>query len=289
MPKMTAKQRREMEQQKRREKFGGKPIQEPAEKPSKHSKTRGKGQSAPTNPPVKKEKLSLERETQVDKIRTDSFVLRVEVLSALHLGSGQADVNVDAEVIHDAYGLPYFPAKRLKGLLYESALEVVEMLSCCGEPFFSRKDVDELFQHGCTSRTQLVMTNLYLEGYEKIMEEWAYLQKAYGTFFQPGDVLGQYTSLRYQTRIDRETGTAADTSLHNMRVLEPGIEFCGEIHLRHGSLRHMKLLAMALRNLRYAGLKRNRGFGKIDCQMVQDNKDIRYVLVKEALKEGGVL
>ena len=57
----------------------------------------------------------------------EAATLYIKALSPLHLGSGQADVNVDAEVIHDDAGLPYFPAKRFKGLLYESALEVAEM------------------------------------------------------------------------------------------------------------------------------------------------------------------
>ena len=51
----------------------------------------------------------------------------IEVLSPIHLGSGQADVNIDSEIVHDAFGFPYFPAKRFKGLLYESALEIREM------------------------------------------------------------------------------------------------------------------------------------------------------------------
>ena len=53
----------------------------------------------------------------------------IKVETPLHLGSGQADVNLDAEIVHDAWGLPYFPAKRFKGLLFESAVEVFEMFT----------------------------------------------------------------------------------------------------------------------------------------------------------------
>ena len=59
------------------------------------------------------------------EIRFDEFTLEVAALSPLHLGSGRADVNVDAEVLHDRTGLPFFPGKRLKGVIYESALEVL--------------------------------------------------------------------------------------------------------------------------------------------------------------------
>ena len=58
--------------------------------------------------------------------------LTISVVSALHLGSGQADVNLDAEVVHDHCGVPYFPAKRLKGLLYERSGQVVVLAVAAG-------------------------------------------------------------------------------------------------------------------------------------------------------------
>ena len=49
--------------------------------------------------------------------------IRTKVAMSLHLGSGQANVNLDAEIVHDEFGLPYFLAKRFKGLPYKSAVE----------------------------------------------------------------------------------------------------------------------------------------------------------------------
>ena len=45
------------------------------------------------------------------------YILTVEALSPVHLGAGKSDVIIDAETAHDEFGMPYFPAKRLKGLL----------------------------------------------------------------------------------------------------------------------------------------------------------------------------
>lgn len=137
--------------------------------------------------------------TTAENIEMDAFTVHVLLNSPLHLGSGQADVNVDAEVVHDQWGMPYFPAKRFKGLLYESALEVSEILAACGADSFTKEDVDTLFQHGCHAAVQLIIPNLYLPDYEAICQEWAVLQQRYGDIFQPLDVLEQYTSLRYQT------------------------------------------------------------------------------------------
>lgn len=226
--------------------------------------------------------------TTAENIEMDAFTVHVLLNSPLHLGSGQADVNVDAEVVHDQWGMPYFPAKGFKGLLYESALEVSEILAACGADSFTKEDVDTLFQHGCHAAVQLIIPNLYLPDYEAICQEWAVLQQRYGDIFQPLDVLEQYTSLRYQTRIDRETGTAADTSLHNLRVVDAGLEFLGRIQLPGGNRQQLMLLALALKNLTLAGGKRNRGFGEISCRMEQDGRDIQALLIDTALREGGL-
>lgn len=218
------------------------------------------------------------------------FSVQVTALSPIHLGSGKGDVTIDAEVVHDALGLPYFPAKRFKGLVYESALEVVEIM---GEvPLFTADDVRSLFRHirkgadgvnpGCDA--QIVVSNLRLKNYETLREEWDYLQKAYPDLIQPQDVLEQYTSLRYQTKIDATTRMAAETSLHNMRVVDKGVVFIGEMELKNGGEEALRILAFALRNLERAGLKRNRGFGKIRCVLTQDGKDVGGAIIESALK-----
>lgn len=211
------------------------------------------------------------------------ITIRVQSLSPLHLGSGQADINVDAEVIHDDTGLPYFPAKRFKGLLYESALEVAEMSELAGLNLLNKNEIDALFQHGCLGDTQLIVSNLYLEDYEQMHEDWNYLQEEFPALFQVTDVLEQYTSLRYQTKLDRETGTAADTSLHNMRVVDEGLSFEGQCCVQNGNRRALEILALALRNLSQSGLKRTRGFGRIACTMEQDGKDILRPILREML------
>lgn len=210
-------------------------------------------------------------------------VVRVETFSPLHLGSGAADIHVDADVAQDEVGLPYFPAKRFKGLLYESALEVAEMSEASGLALFTKADLDALFQRGCAGRAQLVFSNLYMDGYEALHRDFAYLEKAYPSVFRPADVLNVYASLRYQTRIDRETGIAAATSLHNMRVLEAGVTFRGELVVEAGTRESLQILALAARNLSQSGGKRNRGFGRIGCTLEQAGKDILVPLVEAAL------
>lgn len=104
--------------------------------------------------------------------------LQVEVtlLSPLQLGSGKADVILDSEAVHDRYGLPYFPGKRFKGLLYESALELAEMSNGA---WFTQDEVDALFGHGSSDTVAMRIDNLTLNDYEKKQEQWKYLQTSF--------------------------------------------------------------------------------------------------------------
>ena len=229
--------------------------------------------------------------TQSNNAAAENFSIRVTALSPLHLGSGKGDVTIDAEVVHDAVGLPYFPAKRLKGLLYESALEVVEIMDA--DPIFSADEVKALFRHGTKTRTgaQLIVSNLHLENYETMRREWSFLEDRYPELIQPRDVLEQYTSLRYQTKIDANTRMAADTSLHNMRVVDKNVVFTGTLSLLQAEDTDRLILAFAVRNLERAGLKRNRGFGRIRCELQDPNgADAGAAFIEKALdtwKEGG--
>lgn len=197
--------------------------------------------------------------------------VKIKLLSPLHLASGQADVNVDAEIIRDELGLPYFPGRRLKGLLYESALEVVEMMERSGQTGW-RGQLEELFHHnGDAVDVQLVVPDFHIAEaaeYDRIEAAWRELETNYGDWLTPEDVLGQYTSVRYQTRL--ENGVAADTSLHNMRVLDEDTAFYGTLELLGPAAEaYVGLVALALRNLHRAGGKRNRGFGHLACHMEQ--------------------
>ena len=73
------------------------------------------------------------------------------------LMSGQGDVNTDSTIIHDRYGIPYIPAKRVRGVLYESALEVAEMMELSKLDAFTIEDVNILFNR--STDNQLVEDN----------------------------------------------------------------------------------------------------------------------------------
>lgn len=197
--------------------------------------------------------------------------IEIELLSPLQLSSGREDIIHDSDAVHDSYGVPYFPGKRLKGLLYESALELVEMGAK-----FNKRDIDILF--GNIGETRIRIDNFYLKGSteaeeaedaEKIRSSWSYLENKYPEIFNTENVWQSYTEVRHQTKIDEATGTAEDKSLRNMRVVQKGLAFVGDIYLLANANRindDESIVDQALLNLRFAGSKRNRGFGRIKCK-----------------------
>lgn len=198
-----------------------------------------------------------------------NFKIKITTKSPLQLGYGRAGIVIDSDVVHDKYGMPYFPAKRFKGLLYESALEIAEIFD---EKIFTKKDIDKLFGQGEDGISRIYINNFYLKNYEKMYSDWQYLNNKYKGFFTVQSILDLYTDIRYQTTIDKKTGTTVDGSLHNMRIIDAGTEFYGEIILIEDCELNQKILALALKNLRFAGAKRNRGCGRIECLLTNEDE-----------------
>lgn len=193
------------------------------------------------------------------------YKVKITLLAPLQLSTGQADIIHDSDAAHDEYGLPVFPAKRLKGLLFESALEMAEISN---EAWFTRTAVATCFGHDMDTDTGLRIDNFTLADADEQRKQWKYLKNSYPSLFSPESVWKQYSDVVYQTAIDKETGIADEGSLRNKRVVIEGTEFVGTIHLFADSKLNQRILQLALLNLRYAGSDRNRGCGRIACSII---------------------
>ncbi len=207
---------------------------------------------------------------------------KIEVRTPLLLGSGSAfGSQVDTDISFDDYGIPTFPARRFKGLLRESALEVSEMCQLSRISAGYQKEIDECFG-SIGLKSQLLISDLVPQDYNEIRQwlEWSFTKK--GIKLTKEAVLEAVTSVRQQTAIDHYSGVAKDDSLRSLRVLEPGLVFVGEMNLEKETESRMTIIGLAMANLRFAGLRRNRGFGGINCTAV-DNGSVD--LCTKALKK----
>ena len=109
------------------------------------------------------------------------YTLTIQLLSPTMLMSGQGDVNTDSTIVHDRYGIPFIPAKRVRGVLYESALEVAEMMEMSKMTAFTTDDVKVLFNRleGITDEPRLSISNLTISDYDVVSRELAQLEEQY--------------------------------------------------------------------------------------------------------------
>ena len=195
------------------------------------------------------------------------YTLTIKLLSPTMLMSGQGDVNTDSTIVHDRYGIPFIPAKRVRGVLYESALEVAEMMKAAGMGTFTIDDVKSLFNRleSAEDNPRMSISNLKIADYDVVASELASLEEKHPTVFTKERVLEEYTSMRYYTSIDKETGSTVEGTLHNSRVLNRGLTFIGKIDVVDMTDTEGFILSCAVRNLTGIGGKRNRGFGQVEC------------------------
>ena len=196
----------------------------------------------------------------------ESYQLTLITKSFLLNGSGEGSTLINADVVFLRSGFPFIPARRVKGMLKESLEEVLEIYGKKEEE--KMEVIQSLFgvSGKAVSEGKLVFHNMFLEGWHKMEEERRQLP-ANTPWLNVDFVKSHFTSEIQQTAID-EDGTAKDRSLRNYRVLQPGLTFEGLITSSRGlSNDEQSYLQEAVANWRYAGTRRNRGFGKIICTL----------------------
>lgn len=193
--------------------------------------------------------------------------LSVRLESYALCGSGEGAGLIDSDVVHDSQGIPYLPGKRFKGLLRESALEVLEMLGMA-----SMDPVAHIFGNDGFRPGVLKTPNLYPHGYDASWAEAlsALYMAVENRLVTPASMLTEFTAIRQQTAIEAD-GVAKDASLRTSRMLKPGYTFEAELSVAAATPSISALLWLTARNLRRFGTYRNRGQGTISCTLSTDH------------------
>lgn len=218
-----------------------------------------------------------------------TYQLELALLSPTLAGSGVGfGSGIDADVVFDDLGIPFIPAKRIKGCLRDAAEEVRELFEVAG---ISRDEIqiEKTFgKTGDEKSAPVYFSNFYLADYERHKEWLRYFAKAkskskeYKHFITPARILDTFTEIRQQTRIGDE-GVALDHSLRTIRVLRNDLKFYGDVRIEENDERILNTLLLACRNFRRFGTKRNRGFGEIRCTLLRDGQPLSIDQKLEAL------
>ncbi|MBD3377963.1 hypothetical protein GF406_23240 [candidate division KSB1 bacterium] len=222
-------------------------------------------------------------------IAMPEYRLKINTKTAICPASGETWGGViDNDVVYDEVGLPIIPAKRIRGILLESAIDVAQALSTVKPEYWSPEKIGGLFgERGQVSSSPLIIDDAKLENYDEKKSWLKWAQHQVLDIASRMQVLSLFTSVRAQTAIapslaednnessstgknnkDKKflsAGVAMPHSLRMQRVLKRGLVFvCPVIVIDHEQSDFFEsLLALSASVSRRTGLNRNRGLGEI--------------------------
>lgn len=185
--------------------------------------------------------------------------MKIRLKSDLCVHSGESyNTTVDIDCCYEKHGIPYIPAKRLKGCIREAALELVDF------GLYKKSVYMEIFGREGSDASKFTIENAYVENYEEICKEIESCKNKLLT--HPQRVLALYTYIRNQTSLDK--GVAKDTTLRSIRVVRKGMVFVSEFNFRENiSEEGKELLKDAISNVKHIGISRTRGLGRVEMKL----------------------
>ncbi len=203
--------------------------------------------------------------------------LRITLLSDMCVASGEGyNSIVDIDVVHDEYGLPRIPAKRLKGCLREAAQELVDW------QLLDEKVLLQLFGEEGDRRAKLILSDAYVAEYDSYVEEIKTSRSKGKNVVHPQNVLRLFTYIRTQTAIDTETGIVDEGSLRNLRVVKKGLEFVAQAEV---PTQLQNDFSQICRQLRHMGIARTRGLGEVSVIAEAENNTEEELAFARALEQ----
>ncbi len=217
--------------------------------------------------------------------------LTITLKSDLCVGSGYSYAGlIDSDICFDQYGIPYIPARRLKGCLRQSAEDYLldRIIDDVGT-VLSETDIDDIFGvSGDYATRGVCFENAYPEHYDQLFQELELVCKKAGMHQE--SILRSFTAIRGQTKL--KDGVAEDNSLRYTRVLNhysplDGKEmvFVSRFGIHESDEAMMKKLEAIAKATRQIGLKRNRGLGSIVCKLSYGPVSEKKVAVSDSEKE----
>ena len=200
--------------------------------------------------------------------RTGPSRLHIELLSDATFSRGEGTAGlVDAEVEHDALGLPFIGGRTVRGLLRDAWLSMhacfPDLVDAAARVLGRSKSLDE----GCRLRIGDALLPAPVREAVRLGVERQ--EHPLG----PETILAAFTEIRYQTAEDRSRGAPEKTTLRSTRVVLRGFTFEAALTWLDGyqpGPDDLQVLALCALATRHGGLARNRGRGHLRCTIDGD-------------------
>ena len=218
---------------------------------------------------------------------TDYF-LQITLLSPLTSSAGEGRVGlVDRDVVFDDLGLPILPGRRLKGLWREAYRDLADVWRQCGQsPAPAEQIFGEPGQVPGAGDACIYVANAELKEAAGLKEWLKYMQGPKIRKLHSDDVVQHFATVRTQTAIDRETGSAKENTLRLTRTLKSGWVFRARVRFINPPDEALQnALALGAAALQYMGIGRTRGIGKVHCRLIALNENKQeHDLTEQALQ-----
>ncbi len=180
--------------------------------------------------------------------------LKSDAAIASGIGKGLA---VDLDVCTDSLGYPYIPARRIKGLIKDSAREINN------QEYFNNLFGKEL---ACGIANSSTSANLIIK--DAVIK--------HKDTSEPSNIIkDKYVSLRTFTSIDQTTGEVKDGSLRTINVVNKGTEFESILEFDE---KYLQFLIEAISLVHHLGVHRNRGLGYVKMTLQEIDNKIHMLL-----------
>ena len=207
--------------------------------------------------------------------------LKIKLLSDMNITTGESrGGNIDSDIYIDQYGLPYLPAKRIKGIIRDTSIFMDNLLGRLGRV---RLDINYLFGETGKIQSAITISNALIEDYD---DNVAYLRYCLSEvdnnnqqLISVENIIEHFTITRINTAID-DRGTAKDGSLRTIRVLHRDLIFESEITIPDIEF---DLFTIVIESVKYIGSNKTRGFGRVECWLDQNGKRIDTSSVRREL------
>lgn len=209
------------------------------------------------------------------------YKLRIELQSNLCASSGDGyATTIDTDIVVDRLGIPYIPARRLKGCLREAAVYIYGEEEGKGKVI-----VDRIF--GVSG--DKVTGSLRLDN-AKIEEYVTFSRMCIESGLNASRVTELFTDTQSSTAVE-PSGAAKKNTLRFMRYVSKykawnpnqNIVFCTDVEIDDADKTHFERICKALRHI---GYKRNRGFGCVKCTLAPKTADTVSFKVPNDIDDG---
>lgn len=179
------------------------------------------------------------------------YQLKITLKSDLCVSDGGVyNSLIDTDICYDTYGFPYIPGKRIKGCLRECALELNDWGKCI--------PIEKIFGDKGSRTGSIRIGNALLENYKEYKDQVAEILP--NAIVCRQNVVGHFTYMRTQTRLNSETGAAQTGSLRTFRAVKKGLVFLADVLLDERYDREIKDCCAVLKHM---GISRTRGLGEV--------------------------